>query len=617
MSRFLVYSHADEPLFELNPNDLFEVKRTEEINGEHSLSITATQVLHKEMRLFVKDKTGKWREYVVVGVDALHEQGERAIGTYYLVWSLKHDLEILTIENKRPGVSGAEATAHEALSSLIEGTGSKRWSVGEVTLNTSGGLSMYHESAWEALSDLIDEFGGEVESRIDITSDNSIKRQVCLYEQLGSNDAVRRFDFGSDLKTIKRVVSDDPVYCRIIPLGKGEDKSDGAGESYGRRITIEDVNGGIRWLQNDEAALAFRLPNGMGDFDYPAKYVIEQSIETPQELKAWAESVLNDYTTPKTTYEGSVEQFAEAGMSVEGVELGDKTQCIDKAFSKDAALRVEGRIVKIVVDELNPSDTQLTLGYLDGGFAGYVNNLKSSIYSIQQTVQVMNGGSLTTADYLQRLIDRLNAEINATGGYTYIKPGKGIWVYDKAEDQNPSQCVRIMGGSISIANSKTAQGEWNWQTLMTGKDGLLATAVTAANIITGFIRSSDGQSYWDLDANTLVTHNMQAIGINASGNLSSGNESQRLDIIDGQIRGLVNGAETGVIDFAAHHTSGETVTRGITIRPGALSNPGLISILANGIFVRQSASEAGLACFTGTSSDGYHFVNGLCVSAPV
>ena len=39
--RFLVYSHLDVPLFELDPEQIVSAKMVEEINGEHSLTIQA------------------------------------------------------------------------------------------------------------------------------------------------------------------------------------------------------------------------------------------------------------------------------------------------------------------------------------------------------------------------------------------------------------------------------------------------------------------------------------------------------------------------------------------------------------------------------------------------
>ena len=59
---------------------------------------------------------------------------------------------------------------------------------------------------------------------------------------------------------------------------------------------------------------------------------------------------------------------------------------------------------------------------------------------------------------MKDLIDRINQIMNATGGYTYLKPGQGIYVYDKPEDQNPTQCIHIGGGYWRIATTKNRTG---------------------------------------------------------------------------------------------------------------------------------------------------------------
>lgn len=538
--RIIRHDLKGRPLGELSSADTFAAMRTEEINGQHSLSITTFVRLQKNERILLRDAMGKWREYVVKGTDENHSSGRNAIGTYYCVWSLQHDFELLSIENKRPGVSGGAVGAHNALSALIDGTGTKRWQVGTVSVTTSGGLSMYRESAWKALSDIVSEFGGEVDAEIEVGPMGVVSRKVCLHDSIGDAIPHRRFDYGHDMVSIRRTVADDPVYCRIIPLGKGDDLGDDDASTNGRRITIESVNGGIPYLQNDDAAEVFRVPDGQGGWEYPTTYVTEDSIKTPSELKAWGLAHLDDYTVPKVTYTGELSQFAAAGMDAHGVSLGDAVQCVDKAFYEDSSLRVQGRITKIVVDELDPRSCSLTVGYLSDGFAGMMGGLAGSISGIAGVVSAMNGGTMSTEDYLSRLIDRINSEINATGGYTYLKPGKGLWVYDRAEDDNPRQVVRIMGGSISIANSKDAQGNWNWQTMLTGKDGILASAVTAAHITAGTIKSHngnismnldtgdvifkrgnisslDGKSTWNLTTGKLETRNMKAYEIDATG----------------------------------------------------------------------------------------------------
>ncbi len=649
MARFIIYSPADAFVQELSQSDVFSAIRTEELNGQNSLELTTSTVLHREQRVLVHDATGVWREYVVMGVDEAHEAAERAIGTYYCEWSLQHDLQQLAVENKQPGFSGSKVTASSALRSLIAGTGSKRWGVGTVTVATTGGASFYHESAWEALSDLVKEWGGEVVSEIGVDSQGVITRKVSLLAHRGSLEATRRFDFGCDLKSIKRKVSEDPLYCRIIPLGKGEDLN-GDGKGYGSCITISSVNGGKNYLENIEATKAFRLPDGSGGYDYPTLYVKEESIEDSSELLAWGREHLDDYTVPKVAYEGSVIQFAEAGMDIKGLALGDETQCVDKCFHEDAPLRISGRVVKLVVDELAPRDAKVTLGYLQEGFNalvdGMLSGLKTSVSGLRETVKGINGGTLSTADYLNRLVDRLNKEINATGGYTYIKPGDGIWVYDKAEDQNPTQVVRIKGGSISIAGKKKANGEWDWKQMITGKDGILASAVTAAELTTGTIKG--GSNSWDLDSGELLfrqgvirdlarrnewdltkgtfkTDSMIATNVDASGAFSCGNVWQLLSLKSGQIQGLEQGKKYSYIDFSAHAIDKPT---GTSVGGMQLQADGMIRVASPRVAVAATADIGAMATYgvNATFSNVIYdevknemriadmkFINGICV----
>ena len=82
MKRFIRFSHQDAPLGEISPNDVMSLVRREEINGEHSLTITTLQVLGKGERIVYQDERGVWREYEVTGVDEEHAAGTRIIGTY-------------------------------------------------------------------------------------------------------------------------------------------------------------------------------------------------------------------------------------------------------------------------------------------------------------------------------------------------------------------------------------------------------------------------------------------------------------------------------------------------------------------------------------------------------
>lgn len=491
--RFLVYSHDGNPLFELDPTQIVSASRTEQVNGEHSLTVSTLQVLEKEQRVLVQDSTLKWREYVVTGCDGEHGTGA-TIYTYYCVWSLQHDL-LGTKVNKMPGVQ-SPVDASYALDAALSGT--DRWSVGNVTRHSTGGVSMYYMSGWEALSKVVDVWGGEVDADIAVDRSGIVSRSVSLYDMQGSSEAVRRFDYGSDITSIKRIVSDDPFVCRIIPRGKGEETEGGG---YGRRITIESVNDGIEWLEDAEAVPLVRLPDGQGGWEYPTLIVINENIDDPQALKDWALEHIHDYTRPKVTYSASVVQFSEAGMDTQGIELGDTVQCVDRAFSEDG-LRITGRVVKLVTNELDRSDIEVEVGFLKGSLASQFQDLKNSVETVSAYVETL-ANDMSTPEWIDGLIDRINREANATGGYTYIVQGDGIRTYDK-EVSDPSEgleadaVVEIKGGTIRIANSRDGQGQWEWRTVFTA-DHIAGDMVTAAEIVTGYIGSADGDVYINLD----------------------------------------------------------------------------------------------------------------------
>lgn len=509
MRRLMLYDRLGTPLGELAEADVFEAILREEINGEHSLEITTTRVLDKGIRLLYEDGRSKWREFVVAGVDAEHASGNRAIGTYYCVWSVQQDLQGVTV-SVMPGVQ-SPVSAGTALDALLSTT--SRWTRGTVTQMTTGGASMYDRSAWEALSTLVEVWGGEIDATIEIgTQSGVVGRAVDLYAAQGEQTAMRRFDFGADLMSVKRTLADNPLFCRISPRGKGE-QTDAGG--YGRKITIESVNSGKDWLEYAPMVDAAKLPDGNGGYEYPTLIVENSSCETPTALKTWAQSVIAQYCTPKVTYEVDVVQAGIEGVDVTGVSLGDAVQVVDRKFGCDG-IRVQGRVRSITTDLLNERDITIVIGDAEESISAKFAKVDKSLSAVNNDLTVMS-----TAEYIDNLLERINTEINATGGYTYIVPGHGILTFDVAvaDPLNPveaSQVVEVKGGSIRIANSRTAQGAWEWKTVFTSGH-IAADLVTAAQLTTGYIGSASSGNYWDLDSGYMrVSADITLGGLNNS-----------------------------------------------------------------------------------------------------
>ncbi|MBQ9058518.1 MAG: phage tail protein, partial [Atopobiaceae bacterium] len=625
MQRFLVFDHADNYIAEIAPGDILQATRIEEINAEHSLEITTTTRLEQSWRILSQDTRGIWREFVVVGPDEAHESGRSAIGTYYAVWSVQHDLSTVYGPERRPGVEGNPVSCGIALSAALDGT--RRWRVGRCDIQGAGHVMMYNNSAWERIADVIAEFGGELDARISVDNFKISKREVMLYDQQGSSKVTRRFDWGKDTTAIRRTPQEGARVCRIIPIGAGEPREesktkassdkitksditklenkvasleqkiyklqnstipddldninkqaakhatadlrlaelraktnkDGSrtypegsstilnamvavqnaiadenkanrtwdlhkedlaqaqrdktaaeqqltttrtvyaaqqaaeqdeqkrkeaeerqNELLGanRKITITSVNNNCDYLEDTEAALAYRLPDGEGGWEYPTCMVENSDFDEPADLFAWAQAHLHDYTRPTPTYEASVVQYAEAGMNVQGVSLGDVVHVVDGGFSSDVALRLEARVVRIVTNELDPADVALTIGALRPGLGDAQRILQGKVEAATNRLDAMwrtSGGTISTAQFLEALLADVNAKLNVTGGYTYLVPGEGILCYDR-EVTDPSvgseatRVIQLVGGGLRIASSRTSSGDWDWQTIMTAED---------------------------------------------------------------------------------------------------------------------------------------------------
>lgn len=516
MRRLMVYDRLDNPLGDIAEADVFSLVRRATVNGEHALEVTTTRKLGKGQRILMQDGRQIWHEYVVDGIDELHGAGRRPVGTYACVWSIQHDLQGVRV-SVMPGVQ-SPVTAGEALARLLGTT--RRWTVGTVTNTSTGGASMYDIDAWSALSTLVKTWGGEVDTTIEVDQAGVVARKVDLYAQQGDQEARRRFDFGADIKSVRRTMPDGPLYCRMTPRGKGEETEGGG---YGRKVTIESVNGGKDYLELASMVPLAKLPDGTGGWEYPTLEVENGDCETPEELLAWARGVLEDTLIPKVGYDVDVLQAAREGIDLQGVSLGDAVQVVDRSFGDDG-LRVSARVVEMTVDELEDRDVNVKLGHISDGFT----SLAAEISQVRDTVVGINGGTLSTADYLDRLISRLNNEINASGGYTYIVPGQGIRTYDTAVSDplvgaEATKVVEIKGGSIRIANTKTAQGEWEWKSVFTSGH-IAAELVTAAQITAGYIGDSTNTSYWDIDNGDIVI-------VNPSRNQWNRNEKLKFSIL--------------------------------------------------------------------------------------
>lgn len=516
--RYMIFDRWGNPLGDL-PYAIKAI-RTRATDGTDTLDITTIGEINKDERIVFKDSMGRWAEYLCQSTQTARAAG-MPVTVAYCTGSIA-ELSRTYIEDKR----NRNANAKACLAKALEGT---RWAVGTVetgTLTGTADLSFYHCTVLEAVQKTADTYGLEVQTEVqpDPTGNRIGRRIIHLVEHRGSANTTKRFEYGKDLTQIKRDIDSGDVITRLYGWGKGIEQTNDQGEAtggYSRKISFADVNNGKPYVQDDQALANWGIPGPDGTRHHSEASVDFPDCEDPQELLNLTKAALKTRATPVVSYTADVTALGQAGLSAEGTDVGDSVQIIDTSFA--APLRLEGRILQIEEDLAGSlADTKITLGNIRQSYTQRLAAQQQALDKLVSNSGAWNSAAGGTGPYMKDLIDRINQIMNATGGYTYLKPGQGIYVYDKPEDQNPTQCIHIGGGYWRIADHRKANGDWDFRSLANGK-GIFADA-----IYTGLLSDAAGYNSWNLDTGDFRLAGTSTIAGNKASDLATTTAAQRL-----------------------------------------------------------------------------------------
>ena len=540
--RYMLFDRWGNPLGDL-PYAIKAI-RTRATDATDTLDITTIGEINKDERIVFKDSMGRWAEYLCQSTQTARAAG-MPVTVAYCTGSIA-ELSRTYIEDKR----NRKANAKACLTKALEGT---RWAVGTVETGTITGtadLAFYHCTVLDAVQKTADTYGLEVQTEYqpDPTGNQIGRRIIHLVEHRGSTNTTKRFEYGKDLTQIKRDIDSGDVITRLYGWGKGIEQTNDQGEAtggYSRKISFADVNDGKPYVQDDQALANWGIPGPDGTKHHSEASVDFPDCEDPKELLTLTKNALKTRTTPVVSYTADVTALGQAGLSAEGTDVGDGVQIIDTSFT--TPLRLEGRILQIEEDLAGSlADTKITLGNIRQSYTQRLAAQQQALDKLVSNSGAWNSAAGGAGPYMKDLIDRINQIMNATGGYTYLKPGQGIYVYDKPEDQNPTQCIHIGGGYWRIADHKKANGDWDFRALADG-NGIYANA-----IYTGKLSDAAGHNQWNLDTGELTTRGMTATSITAEGTFTCGSKDWygiELNSI-GQLAGYRKGKKVGYIDYS-------------------------------------------------------------------
>lgn len=478
--------------------------RTRATDGTDTLDITTIGEINKDARLVFKDSMGRWAEYLCQSTQTARAAG-MPVTVAYCAGGIA-ELSRTYIEDKR----NRNANAKACLAKALDGT---RWTVGTVETGTRtriADLAFYHCTVLEAVQKTADTYGLEVQTeyRPDPTGNRIGQRIIHLLEHRGSTNTTKRFEYGKDLTQIKRDIDAGDVITRLYGWGKGIEQTNEEGEAtggYGRKISFADVNNGKPYIQDDQALANWGIVGADGTKHHSEASVDFPDCEDPKELLNLTKAALKTRTTPTVSYTADVTALGQAGYDPEGTDVGDSVQIIDTSFA--TPLRLEGRILQIEEDLAGSlADTKITLGNIRQSYTQRMAAQQQALDKLVSNSGAWNSAAGGTGPYMKDLIDRINQIMNATGGYTYLKPGQGIYVYDKPEDQTPTQCIHIGGGYWRIADHKKPNGDWDFRALANGK------GIFADTVFTGRLSDAAGLNYWDMDTGDFSLSARSTIG---------------------------------------------------------------------------------------------------------
>lgn len=493
--RIDVYTWQDVYVATIGPEELLALTHTDELNGEDSVDITTTFALKQGYRLVWVDRLGEVHEHVCQDPKGLHAGGE----TVYTDTAINSICETYGdyIEDKRPYGYGFL----QALNVCLEPT---RWTAGTVDQpgTVDKGLTFYHTNSRESLKSIL-ECGGELETEIEVSGGKVASRKVGIRSHRGAKGGHRRFTYTKDLTSVSRTEHYGAITA-CYGYGKGIETDTGG---YGRKLTFGDINNGKNYVEDATALKLYGRPDGRGGHAHVFGQYENPNCEDAATLLAETRAYFNSRKEPGVTYEADVVDLVQFGRDWEGVAVGDDVQIVDTCFSP--ALRCEGRVTKLVTDELGGA-IRVTLGNVTETITDMLLAQQQKVSSLSKRSSNWDVAASTPPSYLQQVMDSMNAQFNLAGNsYIHTSFERGLIFgsvplgADGRSTTGDGMAMQLCSQGFRIASGCKADGSWDWRTFGTGK-GFFAEFICFGTMLgdlikAGTIQDKSGKNYWNLD----------------------------------------------------------------------------------------------------------------------
>ena len=268
---------------------------------------------------------------------------------------------------------------------------SKKFIIGEIKIGTSSSDNedryLNYEKTFDSVNkNLIERFGGEL--RVRKAGDNIY---IDYIKEIGEkkNTVIA---LANNLIAIEQEKDPSEIITRLIPVGAKLENSD-------ERLTITNINGGINYVEDEEAIKEFGVIVDTGNFD---------DITEDIELLNKAKSYLKENNKIKKKYKIDALDLSTIDLNFDSFEVGNKYRVINSLMNIDEELR----IIEKTLDINSPQNSSMTFGDKFEDIKDYqlgITKTAKDLNTLRYNVTAATENVLTINRDLQKTINSLMA----------------------------------------------------------------------------------------------------------------------------------------------------------------------------------------------------------------
>lgn len=301
----------------------------------------------------------------------------------------------------------------------------KQFKVGTITVTDANDYLRLESENAETIMATINKLTTRCGGYIVFNNDADGNRQINWLAQVGKY-STQTIELGENLLDVTRSASNTKLATVVIPYGAKKPQD----LEYGARLTIEEVNGGLDYIQDDEAVARYGRIVTTAVWD---------DVTQPENLLRKARQYLDERKLVVTSLKLNALDLSYVDKSVDSYEVGDLIHVRTKAHRIDDYFQ----LVERTEDFINPVNSNIVLGKeltsLTGLDVAGDNNSQSEIRQLvadlkkdyeanqDQTIE------LTRAELIG-IIKQTEADLLLEISKTYVKKGEvdGEFITDTA-----------------------------------------------------------------------------------------------------------------------------------------------------------------------------------------